>query len=260
MRERFTLGAQGPYRDCGARYSPTALPVSQARSVGAGRRCGAHGPRLRARHRTRRRQLSVGARRPGAHLQARQNTPLKRGMILSNEPGYYKAGEYGIRIENLVLVIDGEKIAGAEKPLNAFETLTLAPIDRRLIELKLLGRRRGGVAPTPITPRSRGRCRHWSTTRRGVGSRPRPARSARPKAVIVLFGSNHPFVPADAGNPVFAAKPGSPLSRGRTELMIRFNINRSLSKAPRGRPRSQTTARSSARSRNPRKPWACCSC
>src|SRR6185436_5318313 len=63
---------------------------------------------------------------------------LKRGMILSNEPGYYKAGEYGIRIENLVLVIEGPKVEGAEKPLNAFETLTLAPIDRRLIERKLL--------------------------------------------------------------------------------------------------------------------------
>ena len=59
-------------------------------------------------------------------------------MILSNEPGYYKAGEYGIRIENLVLVVEGPKVAGAEKPLNAFETLTLAPIDRRLIEPRLL--------------------------------------------------------------------------------------------------------------------------
>src|SRR5260221_1711146 len=38
------------------------------------------------------------------------NTPLKRGMILSNEPGYYKAGEYGIRIENLVLVVEGPKV------------------------------------------------------------------------------------------------------------------------------------------------------
>ncbi len=61
-------------------------------------------------------------------------TPLKRGMILSNEPGYYKTGAYGIRIENLVLVVEAPPVAGAEKPLNAFETLTLAPIDRRLIE------------------------------------------------------------------------------------------------------------------------------
>ncbi|MBB5054797.1 Xaa-Pro aminopeptidase [Afipia massiliensis] len=60
-------------------------------------------------------------------------TPLKRGMILSNEPGYYKANAFGIRIENLELVVEA-KIDGAEKPMNAFETLTLAPIDRRLID------------------------------------------------------------------------------------------------------------------------------
>ncbi|MBR0869255.1 aminopeptidase P family protein [Bradyrhizobium tropiciagri] len=64
-------------------------------------------------------------------------TPLKRGMILSNEPGYYKTDAYGIRIENLELVI-GTDIAGAEKPVNAFETLTLAPIDRRLIDVSML--------------------------------------------------------------------------------------------------------------------------
>ena len=63
---------------------------------------------------------------------------LRRGMILSNEPGYYKANDYGIRIENLVLVIEARPVAGAEKPLNAFETLTLAPIDRTLIEPQLL--------------------------------------------------------------------------------------------------------------------------
>ncbi|HEX7792040.1 MAG TPA: aminopeptidase P family protein, partial [Afipia sp.] len=60
------------------------------------------------------------------------STPLKRGMILSNEPGYYKPNAFGIRIENLELVIEA-KIEGAEKPMNAFETLTLAPIDRQLI-------------------------------------------------------------------------------------------------------------------------------
>jgi Xaa-Pro aminopeptidase len=64
--------------------------------------------------------------------------PLKRGMILSNEPGYYKTGEYGIRIENLVLVVEAAAIAGAEKPLNAFATLTLAPIDRRLVKAAML--------------------------------------------------------------------------------------------------------------------------
>ena len=63
---------------------------------------------------------------------------LKRGMILSNEPGYYKTGAYGIRIENLVMVVAAVSPDGAEKPLNAFETLTLAPIDRRLIDSRML--------------------------------------------------------------------------------------------------------------------------
>ena len=63
---------------------------------------------------------------------------LRRGMILSNEPGYYKTAAYGIRIENLVLVIAAPEPVGAEKPLNAFETLTLAPIDRRLIDRGML--------------------------------------------------------------------------------------------------------------------------
>ena len=63
---------------------------------------------------------------------------LKRGMILSNEPGYYRAGAYGIRIENLVLVSEAVPVDGAEKPLNEFETLSLAPIDRRLIEPAML--------------------------------------------------------------------------------------------------------------------------
>ncbi len=60
--------------------------------------------------------------------------PLLPGMILSNEPGYYKAGAYGIRIENLLLV--EKRKHGIEKPLLGFETLTFAPIDRRLIDAK----------------------------------------------------------------------------------------------------------------------------
>src|SRR5579864_4342991 len=63
---------------------------------------------------------------------------LQRGMIISNEPGYYRTGAYGIRTENLVLVTAAPEIAGAEKPLNTFETLTLAPIDTRLVERPLL--------------------------------------------------------------------------------------------------------------------------
>src|SRR3984885_7930615 len=64
-------------------------------------------------------------------------TPLRRGMILSNEPGYYKTDGFGIRIENLELVTAAQ-VAGAEKPMNAFETLTLAPIDCRLIDKAML--------------------------------------------------------------------------------------------------------------------------
>ncbi|MBC9882714.1 aminopeptidase P family protein [Bradyrhizobium sp. INPA01-394B] len=66
-------------------------------------------------------------------------TPLKRGMILSNEPGYYKTDAFGIRIENLELVVAAD-IRGAEKSMNGFETLTLAPIDRRLIDTAMLSR------------------------------------------------------------------------------------------------------------------------
>jgi Xaa-Pro aminopeptidase len=66
------------------------------------------------------------------------SAPLRRGMILSNEPGYYKTGAYGIRTENLVLVVGAETPPGAEKALNAFETLTFAPIERRLIDTRML--------------------------------------------------------------------------------------------------------------------------
>ena len=63
--------------------------------------------------------------------------PLREGMILSNEPGYYKAGEYGMRIENLVLVVKvGETDDGTD--ILGFETLTFAPLDRRLIDVDML--------------------------------------------------------------------------------------------------------------------------
>jgi Xaa-Pro aminopeptidase len=71
---------------------------------------------------------------------SRVNAPaaLQPGMIVSNEPGYYKAGAYGIRIENLVVVKKAAKMRGAERDMLEFETLTLAPIDRALIESKML--------------------------------------------------------------------------------------------------------------------------
>jgi Xaa-Pro aminopeptidase len=74
---------------------------------------------------------------PAGSSQAGGDEPLAAGMIISNEPGYYKAGEYGIRIENLVLVVPIE-VDGAEKPVLGFETLTFAPIDRNLIDVAML--------------------------------------------------------------------------------------------------------------------------
>jgi Xaa-Pro aminopeptidase len=63
---------------------------------------------------------------------------LQPGMIVSNEPGYYKSGEYGIRIENLEVVMPAEDIPGGERPMHRFEALTLAPIDKRLVVLDML--------------------------------------------------------------------------------------------------------------------------
>jgi Xaa-Pro aminopeptidase len=63
---------------------------------------------------------------------------LRPGMIVSNEPGYYKEGAYGIRIENLIAVREAPTIAGQERKRLEFETLTLAPIDRTLIDPTLL--------------------------------------------------------------------------------------------------------------------------
>src|SRR5437762_428886 len=74
---------------------------------------------------------------PVGSAQSGGDEPLQAGMIISNEPGYYKTGEYGIRIENLVLVCE-RKIEGAEKEMLGFETLTFAPIDRRLIDVEML--------------------------------------------------------------------------------------------------------------------------
>jgi len=64
-------------------------------------------------------------------------TPLEVGMMLSNEPGYYRAGEFGVRIENLILVEEAA-IPEAERPMFGFETITLAPIDTAPIDLALL--------------------------------------------------------------------------------------------------------------------------
>ena len=67
------------------------------------------------------------------------DVPFQPGMIVSNEPGYYKEGAYGIRLENLIYAVDAPDLAGADdRKMLAFETLTFVPFDRRLIEGDLL--------------------------------------------------------------------------------------------------------------------------
>ena len=71
-------------------------------------------------------------------ISKRGHVAIEAGMIISNEPGYYKTGAYGIRIENLLLAMPPEKIIGGEREMLGFETLTLVPIDRRLVDPALL--------------------------------------------------------------------------------------------------------------------------
>ena len=68
---------------------------------------------------------------------ARGTVPLRPGMIVSNEPGYYKEGAYGIRLENLLIVRE-DAVPDDERPMQAFETLTLAPFDRSMVLVALL--------------------------------------------------------------------------------------------------------------------------
>jgi Xaa-Pro aminopeptidase len=74
---------------------------------------------------------------PVAFSRAARPVPIREGMILSDEPGFYATGEYGIRLENLLLVRRADR-PGATRPFLDFETLTLAPFDRALIDASLL--------------------------------------------------------------------------------------------------------------------------
>ena len=75
---------------------------------------------------------------PQRIAKAANATALQPGMILSNEPGYYRTGAYGIRIENLQVVTPATSIAGGDREMLGFETLSFAPIDRTLIEADVL--------------------------------------------------------------------------------------------------------------------------
>jgi Xaa-Pro aminopeptidase len=84
----------------------------------------------------------------GAHLNVHEGpmaigprcsgVSIEEGNVISNEPGYYEDGAYGIRVENLLLVQDAEKLSRNGDRWYRFEDLTLCPIDQRLIEARLL--------------------------------------------------------------------------------------------------------------------------
>ena len=115
-RVRFPVGTTGSALDALARMALWAhgLDYDHGTGHGVGSYLGVHeGPQRIAK------QPNMVALRPG--------------MIVSNEPGYYKEGAYGIRIETLQFVTESAMIPGGERPMLGFETLTLAPIDRRLV-------------------------------------------------------------------------------------------------------------------------------
>ena len=117
---RFPAGVAGPHLDALARRPlwDAGLDYDHATGHGVGSYLSVH-------------------EGPAAFSRAARVVALAEGMILSNEPGYYATGEFGIRLENLLLVQKAE-IAAATKPFLEFETLTLAPFDRALIEPALL--------------------------------------------------------------------------------------------------------------------------
>jgi Xaa-Pro aminopeptidase len=120
-RVRFPVGTTGPALDALARAPLWAagLDYDHGTGHGVGSYLGVH---------------------EGPHRIAKVNNTvaLRPGMIVSNEPGYYKEGAYGIRIENLQVVTEPAPIPGGERPMLGFEPLTLAPIDRRLVDVAML--------------------------------------------------------------------------------------------------------------------------
>jgi Xaa-Pro aminopeptidase len=120
---RFPEGVAGPHLDAVARLSLWRAGLDYDHGTGHG--VGSF--------------LSVHEGPAGFSRMAKA-VPLRPGMILSDEPGFYAPGAYGIRIENLLLVQPAEELPGQVKPFLRFETLTLAPYDRRLIRADMLTR------------------------------------------------------------------------------------------------------------------------
>ncbi|MGE0594950.1 MAG: aminopeptidase P family protein [Hyphomonadaceae bacterium] len=122
-RVRFPKGTTGHQLDALARMSlwEGGLDYDHGTGHGVGSYLGVH----------------EGPQRIAKALNAQ---PLEPGMIVSNEPGYYKTGGYGIRIENLQVVTPAAMIEGGERPMLGFETLTLAPIARELIVKQMLNK------------------------------------------------------------------------------------------------------------------------
>lgn len=73
-----------------------------------------------------------------ARISKAGHVALEPGMILSNEPGYYLPGAFGVRLENLVIVTDAEEVDGGDMPVMGFETITFCPFDQRAIDINLL--------------------------------------------------------------------------------------------------------------------------
>ena len=121
-RASFVVGTTGSQLDALARVSlwEDGLDFEHGTGHGVGTYLGVHeGPQ---------RISKVG-----------NSVALEPGMVISNEPGYYRTGAYGIRIENLVAVVEAVAPEGAERPLLEFETITLAPIDVNLVDAAMLG-------------------------------------------------------------------------------------------------------------------------
>lgn len=119
-RARFPEGTTGVQIDVLARQPLWEAGLDYAHGTGHGVGC----------------YLSV--HEEAANLSPRGHDALKAGMLLSNEPGYYKEGAYGIRIENLILVKEDGICADTGKKMLGFETVSFAPIDLNLVEKDML--------------------------------------------------------------------------------------------------------------------------